>query len=224
MRFSILTLIAVCAYFPLAYSQPTVDRRIQNDPAAQMLLDQISKKYHSAASLKAAFSLMLDAPDEDAYLKSKGYVYLKNDKYKIDTDEMLITCDNVKRYVYLKESNELQINYFEPDEDEIESPSELFDIYKKEYFYRINGEITDNNRKLTVISLIPADIKKSPYKMILLYVDKEKSQIARGEIFAKDGIKYTYIISSYEEVPILDTEFSFDTSKYPGIYVDDMTK
>jgi len=202
-----------------------VDRGIKNDPAAQAILDQVSSKYHASSTMKVDFSLMVDTPDEEAYLKSKGMVYLKNDKYKIDTDEMTVICDNVKRYVYLKESNELQINYFEPEEEEIESPSELYDIYKKEYFYRLSGEITDNNRKLAVINLIPADIKESPYKMILLYVDKAQSQIAKAEIFSKDGVKYTYGISSVEQdLPLNDSEFHFDPARYPGIYVDDMTK
>lgn len=222
MRLFLLALIIANA--SLIFAQSPADRRLQNDPAAQTLLDEVSAKYHAAPSMKVDFSLMVDAPEEDAYVKLKGLVMLKKDKYRIDTDEMIIVCDNVKRYVYLKESNELQINFFEPDEEEIESPSKLFDIYKEDYFYRLSGEITDKNRKLSVISMIPADIKQSPYKMIFLYVDKDSSQIVKGEILTRDGSKYTYTISSFEESPIMDSEFSFDPSKYPGIYVDDMTK
>lgn len=155
------------------------DRKIQNDPAATAILDQVSNKYNSYTSAKVDFSLMVDTPDEEAYMKSKGMVYLKNQKYKIDTEEMMIVCDNVKRYVYLKESNELQINYFEPEADEIESPSELFQIYKKDYFYKLSGEIIENGKKLAVITLIPNDIKTSPYKLIKLFVDKQESRIVR---------------------------------------------
>ncbi len=140
---------------------------------------------------------------------------------------MVIICDNVKRYIInVKDPKypEALISFFDPDEEEIESPSELFDIYKKGFFHRLNGEITDKNRKLSVVTLLPADIKSSPYKMILIYIDKEKSQIAKGEIFAKDGSKYTYTITALEESLIPDTEFTFDPAKYPGIYIDDMTQ
>ncbi len=222
MRF--LFLAVALFHISILLAQQPADRKLQNDPAAQALLDKVSENYNSAPSLKVGFSLMVDTPEEDAYMKSQGSVLLKKEKYRIDTDEMVIVCDNVKRYVYLKESNELQINFFEPDEDEIESPSELFEIYKKDYFYRISREVTDNNRKLTVISLIPSDLKNSPYNMIFLYVDKEINQIVKGEIVARDGNKYTYTISSFEKSPVPDTEFSFDPGQYPGIYVDDMTK
>lgn len=223
MRF--LQLAVALLHISLLYAQQQpADRKLQNDPAAQALLDKVSENYDSASSLKVGFSLMVDTPEEEAYMKSKGSVFLKNEKYRIDTDEMIIVCDNIKRYVYLKESNELQINFFEPEEDEIESPSDLFEIYKKDYFYRISREVTDNNRKLTVISLIPSDLKNSPYNMIFLYVDKEIHQIVKGEIVARDGNKYTYTISSFEKSPVPDTEFSFDPEQYPGIYVDDMTK
>ncbi len=202
-----------------------VDRKIQNDPAATVILDKVSAKYDSYATMKVDFSLMVDTPEEEAYMKSRGMVYLKNEKYKIDSEEMMIICDNLKRFVYLKESNELQINYFEPDADEIESPSELFQIYKKDFFYKLSGEVIAEGKKLSVITLIPNDIKASPYKLIKLYVDKSENQITKGEIFAKDGVKYTYGISSVEEnIPLNDSEFTFDPNRYPGIYVDDMTK
>ncbi|MDZ4844549.1 MAG: outer membrane lipoprotein carrier protein LolA [Chitinophagales bacterium] len=216
--------VLVISFFP-SFLFAQVDRKIQNDPAATAILDQVSKKYNSYTSAKVDFSLLVDTPDEEAYMKSRGMVYLKNEKYKIDTEEMMIICDNVKRYVYLKESNELQINYFEPEADEIESPSELFQIYKKDYFYKLSGEVIIDNKKLSVITLIPNDIKASPYKLIKLYVDKSENQITKGEIFAKDGVKYTYGISSVEEnIQLNDSEFSFDPARYPGIYVDDMTK
>jgi len=222
MRFLLTVVVLVNASLLLA--QQPGDRKLQNDPAAQALLDKVSSNYNAAPSLKIGFSLMVDTPEEEAYIKSKGSVLLKKEKYKIDTEEMVIVCDNVKRYVYLKESNELQINFFEPEEGEIESPNELFEIYKKDYFYRISREVTDNNRKLTVISLIPSDLKNSTYNMIFLHVDKEINQIVKGEIMMRDGNKYTYTISSFEETPVPDSEFSFDPASYPGIYVDDMTK
>lgn len=218
-----VSLFAFLLFPLLLFAQ--VDRKIQNDPAATAILDQVSNKYNSYTSAKVDFSLMVDTPDEEAYMKSKGMVYLKNEKYKIDTEEMMIVCDNVKRYVYLKESNELQINYFEPDAEEIESPSELFEIYKKDYFYKLSGEVIAEGKKLSVITLIPNDIKASPYKLIKLFVDKTENRVMKGEIYAKDGVKYTYGISNIEEnIPLNDSEFTFDPARYPGIYVDDMTK
>ena len=44
------------------------------------------------------------------------------------------------------------------------------------------------------------------------------------EILTRDGNKYTYTIASMDESPVPETEFSFDATKYPGIYIDDMTK
>ena len=206
-----------------AFSQQD-QRRIENDTAAHTLLEQVSKNYHDATTLKIEFSLQVEVPEEHEPVNSSGTVFLSDDKYKIETDEMIIICDNVKRYVYLKESNELQVNFFEPEEHEIESPSDLYDIYKKDYFYRIGGEITDGGKKLSVVQLIPADIKTSPYKIIFLYIDKENLEIKKAQINSKDGVKYTYTINSINENPLSNTEFVFDPSKYPGIYIDDMTK
>ncbi len=210
---------------PFLLQAQTNERRIENDPNAQVLLDAVHEKYHAAPAVKIEFSLSVDTPEEEAYMKSKGTVYLKKEKYKIDTEEMLIICDNVKRYVYLKESNELQINYFEPEEGEIESPSELFDLYKKDFFYRLGGETNFMGKKASVVNLLPINVKESPYKMIFLLVEKDQNKILKAEIMSKDGTRYTYTLSSIEETKDMpDEEFAFDPGKHPGIYIDDMTK
>ncbi|GIV35064.1 MAG: hypothetical protein KatS3mg031_2599 [Chitinophagales bacterium] len=225
--------ISFCLLYPITIlllshqlldAQPN-ERRIENDPNARVLLDAVYEKYHAAPSVKIQFSLSVDTPEEQAYIKSQGTVYLKKDKYKIDTEEMTIICDNVKRYVYLKEPNELQISYFEPGEEEVESPSKFFELYKKDFFYRLGGETTFMDRRAAVVNLLPMNIKESPYKMIFLIVDKEKKQILKAEILSKDGTRYTYVLTAIEETSNLpDEEFTFDPSRYPGIYIDDMTK
>ncbi len=64
MRFILLTaFITTTAAF--LFAQSPADRRIQNDPSALTLLDQVSAKYHAASSLKVNFSLLLDMPDEE---------------------------------------------------------------------------------------------------------------------------------------------------------------
>lgn len=201
------------------------DRKIENDPKATALLDKVSERYHASNSARVKFTLSVDSPEDDMFTESEGSVLLKNEKYRIDTDDMLIICDNVKRYVYLKESNELQINYFEPDEGEIESPSELFDIYKEGYFYRTIKEETLDGRNIKVVELIPKKINDSSYKNVHLHIDEDKNIIVKAVIHSKDGITYTYGIKTFEtNANLSDSEFSFDASKYPGIYIDDMTK
>ncbi len=225
MKFAYFLIPLAILISPFFLSAQNNERKLEQDQESRALLELVNKKYHASPSLKLDFSLLVDMPEEESNIKSKGVVYLKNSKYKIDTEEMMIICDNVKRYVYLKESNELQVNYFEPEADEIESPSKLFELYKENYYSRMSGERMDNNIRVTVITLIPADIKQSPYKMIQLFVDKANNRIVKGEIHAKDGVKYTYGIAySDENLNISDTEFSFDPAKYPGIYIDDMTK
>lgn len=218
--------ILACAFIAIpAFQFAQDDRKIENDPKTLALLDKVSNNYHSSSSARVNFTLTVDSPEDDLFVESEGLVLLKDQKYRIDTEDMLIICDNVKRYVYLKESNELQINYFEPEENEIESPSELFDIYKNGYYYRTIKEATIDGRNIKVVELIPAKINESPYKKVHLHIDESKTIIAKAIIYSKDGITYTYGIKTFEtNANLNDTEFSFDPSRYPGIYIDDMTK
>jgi len=200
------------------------DRGIENDPKAQVLLDQVSSKFKSYKSLMADFSLKVYSKDDGLDEVYPGKVWLKGEKYKIDSDQYEIVCDNVKRYVYLKSSNEVQINFYEPEEGNVESPSQLFTMYQKDFYYRIVGDEILNGVNTKMVELIPINIQKSSYKRVMLYVDPVKQTIKKAKIDSKDGIQYTWEIKSFKpDQAVDDSVFKFDKSKYPGITVEDMT-
>lgn len=202
------------------------DRKISNDPKAQEILDKVSKRYKDLKSLESTFTLSMYSKADNIHEKYNGKVYLKGQKYRIDTDQMEIICDNVKRYIWMKDANEITINHYEPDGETIESPMQLFTIYQKDFFYRLTGdEKTPKGELLRKIELIPRKLKESNYRKITLLVDEAQHQIVQAVIESKDGITYTWEIKTFNANAALDDGlFIFDRSKYPKARIEDMTK
>lgn len=210
--------------FSTAYSQQT-DRKVNNDPKAQAILDKVSAKYKDLKSLESTFTLSMFSKADDIDEKYNGKVFLKGQKYKIDTDMMEVICDNTKRYIWMKEPNEVTINLYEPDGETIESPAQLFTIYEKSFFYRLVGEEEIGAKILKKIELIPQKVKESQYKRVHLYVDEGINQIAKAIIESKDGITYTWEIKEFKaNAPVDEKMFVFDKAKYPKARIEDMTK
>lgn len=224
MKNTILS-FAFLAFTINAFAQQASDRKINNDPKAQVILDKVSAKYKELKSLDCTFSLAMFSKADDVDEKYNGKVFLKGQKYKIDTDQMEIICDNVKRFIWMKEQNEVTISKYEPDGETIESPAQLFTIYQKNFFYRLIGDEKAGNKTLRKIELLPQKVKESQYKRVYLFVDETANQIAKAVIESKDGIVYTWEIKEFKvNAPVDDKLFVFDKAKYPKAHIEDMTK
>ncbi|MEX0811494.1 MAG: outer membrane lipoprotein carrier protein LolA [Chitinophagales bacterium] len=198
------------------------DRKIENDPEAKVILDKVSKKYRSFKSLKVEFKLSMESAEGDLNESYNGSAIIKDEKYRLETDQLIVICDNVKRWTYLKDSKELQINFYEPDPENIESPAQLFTIYEKDFYYRLLEE----NNGVAKIELIPQDISESPFERIHLFVNTAKSEIEKAQIRNKDKVEFTWQIETFNPNLELDEGqvFAFDNSKHEVVHEEDLTK
>ncbi len=198
-------------------------RKIENDPAAKILLDRVSSKYQSYATLEVAFSLSIVSKIDGLNESMKGNVWLKGQKYRVNTGDIEIICDNVKRWMILKGDKQVQVNFYEPDANNIESPSQLFTIYKNNYYYKMDGTETLNGKQMNRVQLIPTDTKGSPYSNIYLLIDSE-DVIRKARIVGKDGVEYNWqIVTFTPNAKIDESRFTFNAAQYAGYHVEDLT-
>ncbi len=217
------TLCLVMLVSVSAFAQKPVDRKIANDPAAKTLLDKVSAKYQSYTSLEVTFKLSIVSKVDDLTESMNGNVWLKGQKYRVNTGDIEIICDNVKRWMILKGEKEVQISFYEPDANNIESPSQLFTIYKNNYYYMLDGTEALNGKQLTRVKLIPIDAKNSPYSNIYLLIDAE-NVIRKARIVGKDGVEYNWQIVTFNpNIKIDESKFGFAPAQYPGYNIEDLT-
>jgi outer membrane lipoprotein carrier protein len=221
MKYIIIILLAVISFNTLlAQIKPVVGSNI-SDPKAKALLDLVSKKYKSYKTIKANFKLKIENAVSKVKDEKKGLLILKAGKYFIQLEGQEITCDLKTTWTYLKESNEVQINTYEPDAHAV-NPSEIFTMYEKGFIYQLAESIKEAGKDLQVVELTPTDKAKNYFK-IKLFIDKASSNIVRSLIFDKNGNKYSYeIVQFAANTPIEDAQFTFDLKKHPGVEVNDI--
>ncbi len=194
----------------------------QGDVKAKKILDAVSTKVKSLKSLKANFSITISGAKGSKPQSKKGMVSMKGNKYYVALSGQEIYCDTKTIWTYMKESNEVQISSFDPNENSF-TPSKLFtNFYDKEYSYKYSGEQTVAGKKVDVIVLTPTN-KAKQYTKVELMVDKATSVVAGGKMYEKNGNVYSYSVSNYTpNPPLADNVFVFNEKKYPKVEVVDL--
>ena len=206
--------------FPFFLTQLPEDPSLQIDPKAKEILDQTTASFKQLESLKANLTITIHLPEQEPY-DQKSEVYLKGQNYKLVMEEEEIICDNKSVWRYLKDMNEVQINDYEPADNEI-TPTNIFNIYENDFYYLYVGPIKEKGVSYEEIELAPMDKSKSYFK-VKVWVSFEDHLIHKMKVYDKNGSRYTYSITNIEtNLGLQDSFFQFNKADYPGVRTEDL--
>lgn len=192
----------------------------QNDPKAGEILDAMSTKYKSIPAFKANFTYTLENQNSGIKENTSGNITVKNGKFYLKMGDQEVINNGSTVWTYLKESNEVNISDYEPEEDAI-TPTNIYTIYKKGYRYNYVEQKKEGGQMYDVIDLTPENKNNQIYK-IRLMVNRKDQSIRSFKTFEKNGNRYNYLITNFTPVDIDDKTFVFDKSKYRNVEVVDL--
>jgi outer membrane lipoprotein carrier protein len=193
----------------------------QYDADAKEVLDNMSAKYKSIDSFTATIIYTLDNEEDDIHDSFQGEIGIKGDKFKMHAKEQEIIINEGDVWTYLADENEVNIDNYSPDEEDI-TPSNIYSIYQKGYKYMLFGQETLEGKLYQVVDLSPED-KDSDYFRIRLYIGSSDSILKKFTMYAQSGNKYSYNINDFDQKAALaDSYFVFDPSKYDDVEVIDL--
>lgn len=219
-KISMIQLFSIFTFLLSLLGFQTGDKQL-NDPKAKVLLDAVSKTYRSFSSIEADIALTTTNPAQNKTTTQNGYVYLKGEKYKMVMGKQEVFCDKQSVWTYLKDINEVQINDYEANKEDI-TPSNMFTIYQNDFNYMMNGEEVIDKTNCSVVDLMPKD-KSKPFFKVRIWIDKNAKYIKRMKVFDKNGTHYIYQVTSFNSKANLeDSIFKFDAGKHPGVHIEDL--
>jgi len=208
----IAVILSVATLFPAScYAQKDAD--------AKRVLDRVSQKYKSLKAIEADFSLAMENENAGIQESQIGKIFMQSDMYRIETEDIIRTCDKKSVWTCFIEEEEVQVNEFDPEEGEL-SPAQLFRIYEEGFKYGINEK--ESGSGMTVIDLVPED-KDNPYFKIRLSVNNRTNMIDKGVVLEKSGTRYTYNMTNINTGRSFESDFfSLKESDYPGFEWTDL--
>ena len=192
------------------------------DKKATKVLDKLSEKYGSVASVAIDFNLTVDYPEQEPVTMASSVIQ-SGERWVFKNEQQELYNDGEAIWMFLPDRNEVQINDYEGEGEDEEgyfvSPLGILKQYKGDtYEYRISAK----DGWHTEIEFKPND-EFSDYAKFRLSIDTKKNEITEVVAFGKDGSKATIVITDVNLSPqISDQLFIFDVSKYPDVIVEDL--
>ena len=186
------------------------------DEKSNEILKQLSANTKSYTFMDVDFDFNFINTAQEINENQTGNIKISNNKFRLDLNEQIVISDDSTQWIYLKESNELQIMEFD-SEDEMLSPNKLFTIYENGYKNQY-VELKDNNH---IIDLFP--VESNEFKNIQLHINKDKIQLNKIILFDKNGGSFSYMITKFITNTNFDENiFKFNTEEYPDLEIIDL--
>ena len=186
------------------------------DDKANDILKQLSENTRSYETMDVDFDFNFVNLSQDINEAQKGNIKIHKNKFRLNLNQQLIISDDSTQWIFLKESNELQIMEYD-SEDDMLSPNKLFTIYEKGYKSNY-VETTESNH---IIDLFP--IESNEFKNIQIQVDINKIQLKKIILFDKNGGSFPYVITRFETNNDLASElFKFNVEDYNDVEIIDL--
>lgn len=184
---------------------------------AAAILDAMSAKYKGMKTYKADFNY-----SSEGGLDLKGEVTVKGDKFRLKMGGQEIFNDAKTMSTYVKETNEVNVQEYDPAELGDLNPTQIFTAYKKNYKSKFLKESKEGGQTYETIELAPTSSYAKIAK-VQLKVNKQDKSIKSWRILMSNGQQVTYTITSFQpDVAVADSYFAFNAKQYPGVEVVDL--
>ncbi|MDR1225380.1 MAG: outer membrane lipoprotein carrier protein LolA [Prevotellaceae bacterium] len=192
--------------------------------STKKLVKTFSQQMQEYKALEVHFSYVLNNTAENIHDSQIGKALMSNGMYRLDIGSSVIYSNGATRWTYIKNANEVSISTPNPIEDGIlGNPTALFIIDENDYKYKLLTEITAKDVTKVEVELTPKDATKTPYKSIILGLNKATAAPISIKYFGTDGNNLNIAIAKFNaNVKPSTNDFVFDITKYPGVEVVDM--
>jgi len=208
---------------PLSAQTQNVATGTGSTPEALAMLRSIRDRYAEYSTMKMAFTLEIKDLESDEAESKKGVLSVGGDRFRLVLDEQTLVCDGKTAWTYLADVNEVQINDWDPDQQDFMSPSELFQLPEDEYrVFQEDDHKGPNGQRYAVLSLSPVD-RELEFHTIQLVINPQTSELQEAIIMDRNAIHFIYRIEAFEGDPTLPTDhFQFKPEAYDNISVIDL--
>lgn len=167
------------------------------------VLDRLRARYESLDGLRAEFTQRMDGATME------GSILLRDDAYRIETDDQTLVTDGTTSWVYSKSDRQVLVNDADADETTI-SPADFFTHYPDRFEVRTDGSETIDDVRHDRLRLTPKDADAF-LQEVTLFVRGADALPTRVRIVDGNGTTVVFDLRDVEVNPHLtDDAFRFE--------------
>ena len=180
------------------------------DPTAKKILDEVSSKLGQNTTFYIKFNYLYSVSG-GKNMAETGQVYAAGEKYHLILGSTTQIFDGSK--VYTISADDKEITASDKSDGEVLSPTAILNLYKSGFDISLAGTKVIDNKKCTLIKLIPAKATNSK-SVILAIANTKLVQVTENY---NDGGNLVLTIKEFKENLIVNKSLlTFDKEKYKG--------
>jgi outer membrane lipoprotein carrier protein len=195
---------------------------LAQDPMAEEILNNLSKKYKGYKSFKATYNHTLENNAGKVENEQKGEILVKGEKFKLKLPEVEVFSDGKYSWSWVKKSKEVNLTEIDPNEEEI-TPANVYMLHQRGYKFVLMSELKGSKGIIQTIDLEPKDLNKEITKIRLL-IDKSTLSILKWIVFERGtNNRSIFEIRQFTpNVPTKDSDFVFNKALHPEVKLVDL--
>ena len=190
----------------------------QNNPQAEKILtDLLSVAKNNA--IKTSFKLTVSEKNNYQSQSTSGTFTLKGNKFVLEMEALKSWYDGKTQWSYVPQNNEVSVT--EPSEKELSetNPMAILSSFKSKCLIKFSTRIkSEQNYCIEMIPKLKNDISN-----IEVQVNKTNGNMFSITLTNKNGSTSLLTLSHFQRgINVTDNIFTFNTSKYKGLIVNDL--
>ncbi|WP_242529658.1 LolA family protein [Psychroflexus sp. ALD_RP9] len=196
--------------------------KAQSDTKAQNLISEVLSKVKSYDNIQVEFSYILENTQEKLKQETRGSLSLKNEKYLLNLMGTTQLFDGEKIYTIIPEDEEITISSYNPENDNQLTPSKMLTFFEEGYIYKNDILQNKDGRKIQYIKLIAKD-SEADMQEALIGIDQMTKHIYNLIQSQDNGTRIEIRVTKFKpNQPLSSNMFSFDESRYPDYYINNL--
>jgi len=184
---------------------------VLQDPLAEPILDQLASVFSTKSAFHIEFRYQIESTADDYKVEDYGSVIIKENNYKLKTDEGEIFFNGTTMWTYNPAVEEVYVSTPDPDNMDqlLVVPYLLLTRYKEYFKYKYKGESKSGSEIFNEIDLYPINLECS-YSILRIHTDKSTGRLDSFTLQQKNGVLFKIYIT--EMIP--DVKISSDTFEW----------
>ena len=194
----------------------------QNNTESKAIMDRAFAGFETSKGIQLSFRTSSQDAEGNTYQPESGTAFIKGNRFKLEMESMTIWFDGATQWVFIKETNEVNISKPNGQEVAAVSPLALLGMYKNGYILKAPVSKTINGTPVWQIEMTPTAGNRD-FKVVVASVNKKDHTVMQVVLTAANGMKTQIDISGYNANHQFDDAlFRFDKTAHPGVEIVDL--
>jgi len=156
----------------------------QNDATSKAILDKAFAEFEASQGIQLSFKTTTTESDGTTYPTESGVAYIRGNRFKLVMEKMDIWFDGVTQWVFIKETNEVNISNPTGKEIAAVSPLALLGMYKNGYTLKAPVSTTVNGKNVYQIQMTPTAGNKD-FTSVVASLNKRQTPLCRSYLLQR---------------------------------------